>query len=579
MAFFRDVKAVGVVALLLVGLPFATSNFLAYQLALYLVYGIAAQGVALCWGRLGFLPLGQGLFFGLGAYLTGGALRAGEHAREGYLLLVPALLVAPALAYIISRLVFARSNRSGPYFSLITLALTMLGFLGAQLWNSVTGGFNGLGNLPDLPGTDRYSTLYWAVAAIALAVLAGLCLAYARPLGVLWSAVAQNEERMQLLGYATERIKAAGFALSAFLAAVAGALFAAHQGIVTPQVMGFVLSTELVIWCAVGGKASAVGPLLGAVIVGYASAELRERFAYWEAAVALLFMTVVIFLPKGIAGLMAPGTSRSRHQDARAAAPFPAQRRTPASVRLALEDVRTAQGGVQILRGLDLTVQGPGIRCVIGPNGAGKTSTFNVITGRLPLLGGHIMLDGCDIGSLRAWQVARLGVGRKMQVPAVFHELTVGENLVLAQWAGRLRPTDLLRIGPFHWRSDLLDLLLEEFPDLAASWDKQAGTLSQGHRQALEFVMTMLPQPRLVLLDEPCAGLSPAETHHMIDAIRKAVAHIGAAALLIEHDISAVQALGAEVLVLHQGQVLARGPLAQVQQDPEVRAVYAGGSK
>ncbi|WP_428425541.1 ATP-binding cassette domain-containing protein [Methylibium sp.] len=117
------------------------------------------------------------------------------------------------------------------------------------------------------------------------------------------------------------------------------------------------------------------------------------------------------------------------------------------------------------------------------------------------------------------------------------------------------------------------------FPDLERERDAPAGRLSQGHRQALELVMTVLPEPRLLLLDEPCAGLSPAETHHMIKAIQEAVRRIGAAALLIEHDISAVAAMGGEVFVFHQGRSLAQGPLAQVQADPVVRAVYAGEHK
>src|SRR5690606_5086132 len=109
--------------------------------------------------------------------------------------------------------------------------------------------------------------------------------------------------------------------------------------------------------------------------------------------------------------------------------------------------------------------------------------------------------------------------------------------------------------------------------------DLPAGALSQGHRQALEFSMTVLPEPGLVLLDEPCAGLSSAETLHMAAAIKAVVHRLQAAALLIEHDIDAVAALADEVFVLHQGRLLARGSLAQVQANQQVRAVYAGGHK
>jgi branched-chain amino acid transport system permease protein len=576
MASFRAAEAPLALALALAVLPFATNDFVAYQVALYLVYGVATQGVALCWGRLGFLPLGHALYFGLGAYLFGGTLKAGQ-SDAGWCLLLPLAIAIPAmLAYVVARLVFARSLKSGPYFSLITLAMTMLGSLAAQQWSGITGGFNGMGNIPELPGTDRYTTLYWVIAVCAVASTAALTLLFTRPLGVLWSALAQNEDRLQLFGYATDRLKAGAYALSAMLAALAGALFSVHQGIVTPQALGFVLSTEFVIWAAVGGKRSALGALLGAVLVGYASAELRDRFATWEVFVGVMFIAVVRFLPDGVAGL-ARRRSRPSGGLAPLAAPVAATSTEP--IRLAFEDVRSSYAGVKILDGLDLSLQGPGIRSVIGPNGAGKTSTFNVMTGRLPLVGGRILLDGFDIGGMSAWRVARRGVGRKLQIPSVFPALTVQQNLLIALWAGRLHSVMTMRSAPHRWHSALSDELLADFPDLGRQREMPAGLLSQGQRQALELVMTVLPEPRLVLLDEPCAGLSPAETHHMIKVIKAAVKRIGAAALLIEHDISAVAALGGEVIVLHQGRRLAQGSLVQMQADPAVQAVYAGGHK
>lgn len=578
MVFFRDAKSAAALAVVLVALPFASSEFVAYQIALYLIYGVAAQGVALCWGRLGFLPLGHALFFGLGAYLFGDLLKAAESNVLWYLA-VPLALVAPALlAYVIARLVFARSSRSGPYFSLITLALTMLGFLAAQQWSSLTGGFNGMANVPDIPGTSRYETLYWVVAACAVVSTLILAMLAARPIGVIWEAIAQNEERLQLLGYATDRIKANAFAFSALLASIAGALFSAHQGIVTPQAMSFILSTEFVIWAAVGGKGSALGPLLGATVVGYASAELREQFLYWEVVVAALFIVVVLFLPNGVAGLL------KRKAEARkgTAVPAPSHQHVDVSaghVSLSLDGVKTAQSGVTILDGLSFSLRGPGIRCVIGPNGAGKTSSFNVLTGRLPLLGGAVKFNDADIGGLSAWRVARKGIGRKMQVPSVFPELTVRENLGLAVWAGRTSGADTMKLSTLGWHTKLLDDILAVFPALASQLDAPAGTLAQGHRQALELAMTLLPEPQLVLLDEPCAGLSPAETHQMIDAIKTLVTQIGAAALLIEHDITAVDAMGGDVYVLHQGRLLDKGSLADIQASSAVRAVYAGGRK
>ncbi|WP_454556840.1 branched-chain amino acid ABC transporter ATP-binding protein/permease [Hydrogenophaga borbori] len=576
----RPLLPLVLLALGLIAVPVLGDGFLAYQVALFLIYGIATQGVALCWGRLGFLPLGQSLFFGLGAYLAGGALKAAE-AQTGWILALPLAVLLPALlAYALARLVFARSQRSGPYFSLITLAAAMLGFLVAQQWSSVTGGFNGLSGVPDMPGTERFSTLYWVVAAAALASTALLGALLRRPIGVLWHAIAQDEERLQLFGYATDRMKAAAFALAAALAALAGGLFAAHQGIVTPVAMGFVLATEFVIWAAVGGKLSPLGALLGAVVVGYASSELRDRIAFWEVLVALVFILVVRYLPDGLAGLVA--TLRARRAAAPAEGPrtpAPARRAPVSGLSLAIDELSVAQNGVRILDGLSLDLQGPGIRAVIGPNGAGKTSSFNALTGRLPVRGGRLRLGGEDVTGWPTWRVAAQGVGRKMQVPTVFRELSVRDNLLIAVWAGRLSARDALGLAAHRWTTPLQDELLARFPALREQWGVPAGALSQGHRQALEFLMTVLPEPGLVLLDEPCAGLSSAETRHMAEAIQAAVRRLGAAALLIEHDIDAVAALADEVFVLHQGRLLARGSLREVQADPRVRAVYAGGHK
>ena len=158
--------AVALAALLL--LPLVIGDFWSYQLALLFLYAIAALGLGLCWGRAGFLPLGQGLFFGLAAYLSGHALIRFEETPWLLPLLIPLAAIASGLlAFAIGMLVFRRRGESGPYFSMITLALSLLGFQVANNWESVTGGFNGLKGIPGLPGLDSYTAAY-CVAAVAL---------------------------------------------------------------------------------------------------------------------------------------------------------------------------------------------------------------------------------------------------------------------------------------------------------------------------------------------------------------------------------------------------------------------------
>ena len=584
--------------------PFVWGGFTAYELGLYLLYGMVGQGIALCWGRAGFLPLGQALFFGIGAYLAGAGLRA--VGGESWLLvpvLAGACLVPALFAGAVGALVFHRQVGSGPYFSLITLALAMLGFQLANSLVDVTGGFNGMTGIPEPAGIDPFEHLYFVIlAALALtSVVIGYLLR--SPFGQLLAAVAQNEERLQFFGFRTSRLKALAFAVSAGVAGLAGALYAPHQGIVTPQAVGFLLSAELVIWTAVGGRASLAGPVLGAVAIGFLASGLRDAFLYWEVVVALVFVVVVLRWPGGMVGILRSavettveaagravgraggGTDRSPHRWPRPGEGAPAKRgiTLPAPVekpapRLRFDSVDVAVGSVEILKGLSFEIDARAIHCLIGPNGAGKTSALNALTGKLPLAAGDIRWAGDSLAGERVYGTAARGIGRKSQVPSIFPELTIGQNVDIALWANRLRPLDLFRMTPYRWRTSLLESLEARFAFLGAA-GQPAGALSVGERQMLDFALTMLAEPDLVLLDEPCAGLSVEETARMTEAIADLTAEIGATGIVVEHDMQVVERLSDHVLVMNQGRLLASGTMDEVRSDPDVQAVYAGGSK
>ena len=267
---------------------------------------IAAIGIGLCWGRAGFLPLGQGLFFGFAAYLSGLALIAFDGSAWLLLLIPLAACASGVLAFAIGVLVFRQRGESGPYFSMITLALSLLAYQVANNMDSVTGGFNGLKGIPGLPGLDSYTAAY-EVAAVALvgAILATGWL-YRSPLGVLWTALAYNERRAVMYGFDTNRLKAVAFGASGLLAGIGGAVYAPQQGLVTPQLCGFGLSADLVIWAAVGGRGRLLGPVLGAIVIGALTSGLRDRFRFWEIGVAIVFIVVVLLFPQGLIGLFAP---------------------------------------------------------------------------------------------------------------------------------------------------------------------------------------------------------------------------------------------------------------------------------
>jgi branched-chain amino acid transport system permease protein len=572
-------RTASLIVLIAIALPFLLGQFWAYQLGLYALYAAAAVGVGLCWGQAGFLPLGQALFFGLAAYLSGLTFIAFTDLPIIAVLAMPVFAIVSALlAYAIGVLVFRRRGESGPYFSMITLALSLLAFQIATSWNSVTGGFNGLKGIPGLPGLSDFSDVYYVSAAILLVVLGIAGWLYNAPVGVLWRALAQNERRLQLFGFDTNQLKAFAFGVSGLMAGIGGVIYAPQQGIVTPQAVGFALSADLVIWAAVGGRGSLLGPVIGTLLVGSLAAQLRDTLPFWEVLMAVFFIVIVLVFPRGIAGLADPLARflKGRRKQPAIAAPRHLNQNPPA--RLILNGVGVRAGEVTILDRLSLDFEPTGIFCVIGPNGAGKTSMFNAVSGELAATAGSIDLGGTTVGGLTPHRITRLGVARKLQIPSVFQNLTIADNLAVALWSGRASKLQLLDPRLRHWTTPMLEDFQKRYPFLA-SVERKAAELSHGEQQILELAMALMTEPRVLLLDEPCAGLSPEETTAVIGIVRWAAARLGGAIIVIEHDMSLVKELAEVVYVLHNGTLLAKGSVAAIQADPAVRAVYVGGEK
>jgi branched-chain amino acid transport system permease protein len=236
-----------------------------------------------------------------------------------------------------------------------------------------------------------------------------------------------------MFGFDTNRLKAVAFGVSGLLAGVGGALYAPQQGLVTPQLCGFGLSADLVIWAAVGGRWRLLGPVLGAILIGALTSALRDRFQFWEIGIAILFIVVVLLVPEGLVGVFAP-LERWWGRGGRRSPAVPAPERPTATraARLEIVDVVVQLGEVRILDRLSLAFEQPGVYCVIGPNGAGKTSTFNMLTGELPAQAGRVDFDGLPIERLQTHRIMRLGIGRKFQIPSVFAKLAIAEKVAIA---------------------------------------------------------------------------------------------------------------------------------------------------
>lgn len=240
---------------------------------------------------------------------------------------------------------------------------------------------------------------------------------------------------------------------------------------------------------------------------------------------------------------------------------------------LQLENINVNFDGFQALTDLSLQIGVGELRCIIGPNGAGKTTLMDVITGKTRPQSGRALYDqSVDLMTLDPIAIARRGIGRKFQKPTVFEALSVEENLEIAM-KGEKSVWASLRAALSGEQRDRLDEVLQLLR-LEGERRRRAGLLSHGQKQFLEFGMLLVQEPHLLLLDEPAAGMTDAETEYTAELFR---ALSGKHSLMVvEHDMGFVETIADKVTVLHQGQVLAEGSLREVQANEQVIDVYLG---
>jgi urea transport system ATP-binding protein len=240
---------------------------------------------------------------------------------------------------------------------------------------------------------------------------------------------------------------------------------------------------------------------------------------------------------------------------------------------LYLDEISVSFDGFQALNKLSLSIDVGELRCVIGPNGAGKTTMMDVITGKTrPDAGTVFFGQTIDLTKLSEDQIAHAGIGRKFQKPTIFENHTVFENVELAMKADKkVRTTLLSKLSPSQ--KDALNENLK-FIRLEHCAGRLAGELSHGQKQWLEIGMLLMQEPRLLLLDEPVAGMSDEETERTAELfVSLTPKH---SLVVVEHDMAFIEKIARKVTVLHEGSVLAEGPMAQVQNDPRVIEVYLG---
>ncbi len=242
------------------------------------------------------------------------------------------------------------------------------------------------------------------------------------------------------------------------------------------------------------------------------------------------------------------------------------------AVILELKDVTKAYDAYKVVDGFNFQVEEGELRCLLGPNGAGKTTTIDLITGRQKATSGTITFDGRPITGMREDKIAKRGVGRKFQVPAVFKDLTVRDNLRVAFNRNTDPFANMIRFGREEGRERLQQVV--ELTGLQDRLDELGGNLSHGETQWLEIGMVLTQNPKLLLMDEPTAGMTEQETQKTSEIFNRLKGDH--TLIVVEHDMAFVREIADVITLMHLGKTLAEGPMEVVENDPKVKEVYLG---
>ena len=532
------------------------------------IFAPAAIGLSVLLGNVNQISVGQAGFFGIGAYAVGYLT---VNAGWPFWLAAPAGIAVAAVVGV--ALGFIALRFRGHYLAMATLAFGLI-TVGVFHAAPFLGRASGITNIPYPqlgPLTVSGYPAYWCawVVAFAAALLTSALLR--SRLGRAFEALRNDELAAEATGIATRRCKIIAFAYSGALAAAGGAMFAAFLGLVNPDAVGIALSVDFLLMVVLGGSGLVAGALFGAALIGFANVVGHQYDNWREVVYGAVVIAFVVFAPRGVLGLVRGFIARPRTAELRAAraggppadaAAF-AEVREPNAAPLAVRGVTKRFGGLIALDGVSFALKPRTLTSLIGPNGAGKTTLFNAICGIGRPTAGSVAIGGVDMTGAQPHRIAALGVGRTFQAARLFDEMTVLENVV----AGAPR-----RAGRAATQHALALLARLELDDLATVLAKD---LAFGDRRRVELARAVAAEPRLLLADEPAAGLNDAERRRLfadLSALRAA----GTTIVLIEHDMRLVMAISDRVIVLNFGRVIADGDPQTVRNDPAVIAAYLG---
>ncbi len=556
-----------------------------------LVFGLATMGLNLLFGFTGGLSFGQAAYFGVGAYGTGMTLKYISASTP--LAILIGTLAGGLAATLLGPLVM---RRRGIYFAMITIAIGQLFYFIAVRWNNVTGGEDGLAGFERQPihfgrhvlELNQINFYYLVLVCFTIGVIVMRALLRS-PLGHVWVGIRENRRRMEFLGVRTDLYVWSAFAIAGLITALAGSLNALLFNFTSPQDLDWILSGDFVMMIVLGGMRNFWGPLVGTAIFVLAQDYLSSITNNWMTFIGLIFVAIVLLFPKGLLGMISRrlGVDLSLGVLQEQAA-VPAANGSAggagfavsggASELLRLDHISRHFGALRAVDDVSFEMGQGELRAVIGQNGAGKTTFFNLISGFHAPTAGKIWFNGEDIGRCTVVKRVGRGIVRTFQITEIFPDLTVFESVRIAveTAAGvNWRPW----VSAASRRSlDRRVMQVISAMDLTGKVHRVVGELAHGDQRAVEVSMALSMNPRLLLLDEPTAGMSDAETEHMVGLIRRLHKEHGLSILFIEHDMDIVFEIAERITVLDHGHKIAEGVPDEISGNRQVRAAYLGGA-
>ncbi len=548
------------------------------QIAIYTLYG---AGVNLLVGYTGLVPFGASVFFGCASYAVAISMQRflGNEIEALIFGVLFSLVLAAAIALIILR-------RRGLYFSLLTLAFSQIAFEIAYKWTDVTGGENGLQDVPRPLLQSDWAFHVFAIAVVAVGMGLLWRIAHA-PFGRVLQALRDNEQRVRSLGYNAFRIKFEAFVLMGGIIGCAGCLLALMLHGAYADNLSWQHAGDSLLMTVLGGVHHFLGPLWGAIAFILLEDRLSAITESWWLMFAPIVIVFALASPEGMQGLAFRLLGRSDWTLTRRGIPPRPDHIDPFhgggaqldanQPILTVRGLHKRFGSLVVAADIHLDVHPYRLHSLIGPNGAGKTTFFNLLTGLLRADSGSISFAGSDITRLPVHRRIRLGLSRSFQILSVFRTLTAFENVRVGVQAQDRRG---LRLWHDAYAMHDINARTWSLLDAVGLVDRAAepcANLSHGEQRLLEIAISLATDARLLLLDEPLAGLAEADREVVGKLIRQlAETH---AVLLIEHDIDRVLALSDRITVLHQGRVIADGKPAEVANNPDVVTAYLGAER